>query len=107
MTFRRAALSLIVLALIAGATFALMLIAKSPLQPQYRMHVMITSIAYSSSKYRSPTAYVRFRSEGGLESSISTPPANLNCKVGDTVPAIQQGTIVELASGACQKVPLP
>jgi len=107
MTFRRAAVSLIVLTLIAGAIFLLVSISRIPSQPEYRTHVRITSIAYSSSKYRPPMAFIRFRSEGGLEGSISIPPANLNCKVGDTVPAIQQGVIVELAPRACRKMVLP
>jgi len=107
MTIRRAALSLIALALVASAVFGLVSISRMPLQPEYRIHVMVTSISYSASKYRPAIAHIRFRSEGGLEGSISTPPANLNCKVGDTVPAIQQGMIVELAPGACEKIPLP
>jgi hypothetical protein len=107
MTFRRAALSLIVLALIAGGIFVLVWVARLPLQPTYRTHATVTSISYPSSRYSPLTASIRFRSEGGLEGGISTPPANLNCKVGDTVPAIQQGTIVELAPGACRKMALP
>src|SRR4051812_19980699 len=107
MTFRRAVFSLIALGLIGGATFAVISIATSPLQPEYRTHVTVTSISYSGSKYRPLTAHIIFRSEGGLSGGFSTPPVNLNCKVGDTVPAIQQGVIVELAPGACQKMTLP
>jgi hypothetical protein len=107
MTFRRAAFSLIALALIGCAIFVLISVAEILLQPEYRTHVIVTSISYPSSKYNPPTASIRFRSEGGLEGGISPPPANLNCKVGDTVPAIQQGVIIELAPGACRKIELP
>jgi hypothetical protein len=107
MTFRRAAFSLIALALIGCAIFVLISVAEIPLQPEYRTHVVVKSISYRSSKYNPPTASIRFRSEGGLESGISTPPANLKCKVGDTAPAIQQGVIIELTPGACRKTKLP
>jgi len=107
MTFRRAALSVVVLAILGGAVFALATIARLPLQPEYRTHVRITSIGYQGHKYSAVTVLIMFRSEGGLEGSLSMPPANLNCKVGDTVPAIQQGTTIELAPGACQRVALP
>ena len=107
MTFRRVALSVVALALIGGVIFALMFIVRLPLQPEYRTHVIVTSISYSSSKYSPPVAYIRFRSEGGLEGDISTPVPNLNCRVGDAVPAIQQGVTVELAPEACRKMSLP
>ena len=95
------------LALIAGAIFALVAIARSPLQPTYRTHATVTSIGYQGGRYHLAIVQIHFRSEGGLEGSISTPPANLACRVGDSVPAIQQGTIVELAPGACRKIALP
>lgn len=98
---------MIALALIGGVTFALLLIANLPLQPKYRTHVMITSISYAGSRYSPLTAEISFRSEDGRRSSFSTPPANLNCKVGDTVPAIQQGVTIELTPGACRKIELP
>ena len=107
MTFRRAAFSLIALALIGCAIFVLISVAEIPLQPESRTHVIVTSISYPSSKYDAPTAFIRFRSEGGVEGSILTPPANLNCKVGDTAPAVQQGVIIELAPGACRKMEVP
>jgi len=107
MTFRRAALSVIALAIVGGTVFALVSIARLPLQPEYRTHVRITSIGYQGHRYSPVTALILFRSEGGLEGSLSMPPANLKCSVGDTVAAIQQGTVIELAPGACQKVALP
>ena len=107
MTFRSAIFPLAGLCLIAGAIFALVAIARSPLQPPYRTRVTVTSIGYQGHKYALATAEIHFRSEGGLEGSFSTPPANLSCKVGDSVPAIQQGTNIELAPGACQKMTLP
>jgi hypothetical protein len=78
-----------------------------PLQPDYRTHVMVTSISYPASRYHPHMASIRFRSEGGLEGAVTIPADNLNCKVGDAVPAIQQGVVVELMPNACQKMILP
>jgi hypothetical protein len=107
MTFRRAAFSVIALALLGGIIFALVSIAQSPLQPEYHTHVRIMSIGYEGSKYRPLEADVAFRSEDGMEHYVAIPPAALNCKVGDVVPAIQQGVIIELAPGACNRMVLP
>ena len=109
MTFCRAAISLIVLACVAGAIFALLWIARLPLQPEYRTHVVVTSISYPGSKnfVAIHTANINFRTEGGLEGGVSIPLEQLDCKVGEAVPAIQQGVIIELAPGACRRHSFP
>jgi len=107
MTFRRAALSVIALAMVGAIVLASLSIAQSPLQPEYRTRVRIVSIGYEGSKYHPLVADVAFRSDDGMEHYFAIPPADLNCKVGDIVPAIRQGVIVELAPGVCQKMAVP